>query len=205
MAVIDPARTALLLIGFQRDYFDSDGKVHGVVEESIRASGTLENTRALIEALKGTSMTIISTPIVFSETYNELENPIGILKSIRDVEAFKEGTTGAETIDMVTSFGERILEIPGKRGFDAFSNTRLSEALAERGIDRVVVVGTVTSICVNATAMRAFDDGLAVTILSDCTSGRTTVEQDFFCSDVFPLFADVMTHEEFLAQVGAPA
>ena len=69
----------------------------------------------------------------------------------------------------------------------------------------ITIIGTVTSICVNATAMRAFDDGYAVTILSDCTSGRTTIEQDFFCKEVFPLFADVCDHTTFLSRLGVPA
>ena len=34
MPVIDPDSTALLLIGFQRDYFDPEGILYSVVEES---------------------------------------------------------------------------------------------------------------------------------------------------------------------------
>ena len=205
MEMINPERTAILLIGYQRDYFDAEGKLSAVIEESNQVSGIREHTEIVLNAVKATPMTIVSTPISFSETYQEMENPIGILKTIRDVEAFKAGTWGAETIDLITQFGDRIKEIPGKQGFDAFSNTDLSATLKSKNIDRVVIIGTVTSICVNATAMRAFDDGYAVTILSDCTSGRTTVEQDFFCTEVFPLFADVCDHKTFLERLGVPA
>ena len=90
MASLDPARTALLLIGFQRDYFDPKGILYSVVEESHRVSGTLDHTLRVIESYKDTPMVMVNTPIVFSETYRELENPIGILKTIREVEAFKE-------------------------------------------------------------------------------------------------------------------
>ena len=97
MTEIDPASTALLLIGFQRDYFDPDGILYGVVEEQLRSNDTLANTLRLIDACKDTEMTMVRTPLVFSEDYGELENPIGILKTIREVEAFKAGTRGAET------------------------------------------------------------------------------------------------------------
>ena len=85
---IDPQTTALVLIGFQRDYFSPEGVLHGVVEESHRVSGTLDNTLAFIEAYQDSEMLMVNTPIVFSELYEELENPIGVLKMIRDAEAF---------------------------------------------------------------------------------------------------------------------
>jgi len=198
MDSLDPARTALLLVGFQRDYFDPEGVLFSVVEESHRVSGTLRNTLSIIEAFRETPMFMVNTPIVFSETYQEIENPIGILKTIRDVEAFKAGTFGAETIDEISRYGDRILEVPGKRGFNAFSNTELEQVLGEREIDSLLIAGCVTSICVNATALQAFESGFDVTILSDCTSSRTPIEQDFFCENVFPLFAAVRSSSDIL-------
>lgn len=202
MSSSDPSRTALIMIGYQKDYFDNQGILNSVIEESTRVTGTLSNTESLLERVKDTDMTIISTPIVFSDSYQELENPVGILKLIKDLEAFKSGTSGAETIDMIRAFGDRIMEIPGKTGFDAFSNTDLPKILKDRGIDRVAIAGAVTSICVNATAMRAFDQGFEVVILSDCTSGRTVVEQEFFCQELFPLFAEVIDHGKFVEGLG---
>lgn len=190
--------TALLLIGFQHDYFDPSGILHGVVEESHRVSGTLANTVQLIEAFKDSSMMMVNTPIVFSELYDELDNPIGILKTIRDVQAFKAGTPGAETIPEIKAFGDRIIELPGKKSFNAFSNTDLHSTLQERGVKRIIFAGCVTSICVHASALHAFDLGYEVTMLSDCTSARTPIEQEFFCSDVFPLFSHVLTLQELI-------
>ncbi len=190
--------TALILIGFQHDYFDPSGILHGVVEESHRVSGTLENTISLIEAFKDSDMVMVSTPIVFSEFYEEIQNPIGILKTIRDVQAFKTGTPGAETIPEIKAYGDRIVELPGKKSFNAFSNTRLQSMLQEHGVTKVIFAGCVTSICVHASALQAFDLGYEVTMLSDCTSARTPIEQEFFCSDVFPLFSHVLTLEELM-------
>ena len=203
MPDINPKTTALLLIGYQRDYFDSDGILYGVVEEQLRSSDTLANTLSLIDAYKETGMTMVRTPLVFSENYGELENPIGILKTIRDVEAFRAGTTGAETIDAISAYGDRIDEVRGKLGFNAFAHTDLEKMLRERNIDSVIIAGCVTSICINATALHAFEAGFGVTILSDCTSSRTTVEQEFFCDTVFPLFAQVRTSKDVIAE--APA
>ena len=89
MSSVSPNKTALLLIGFQRDYFDPDGILYSVVEESHRLSGTLEHTIEVIDTIVNSSVTIVNTPIVFSESYHEFENPMGILKAIKDAEAFK--------------------------------------------------------------------------------------------------------------------
>ena len=197
MSTLLSRNIALLLIGFQRDYFDPDGILYSVVEESHRISGTLEHTIQLIDSIIDSSVTIVNTPIVFSETYHEIENPMGILKAIKDAEAFKSGTTGAETISQISKYGDRIEVIPGKKGFNAFSNTELKDLLEKKGIERLVIAGCVTSLCVNATALAAKENGFEVTILSDCTSGRTPVEQDMFCKEIFPLFTDVIDHNQF--------
>ncbi len=201
MQHVDPSKTAILLIGFQRDYFDPNGVLYSVVEESHRVSGTLKHTLGLIDAYQDSPMLMVNTPIVFSQSYQEIENPIGILKTIREVEAFKGGTPGAETIDEIRAYGDRIIEIPGKKGFNAFSNTELEKLLNDHGVETVILTGCVTSICVNATALHAVETGFDVTILSDCTSGRTPVEQQFFCENVFPLFSTVCTSEDVLSSV----
>lgn len=201
MSSLSSRKTALLLIGFQRDYFDPDGILYSVVEESHRLSGTLEHTIQVIDAIIGTSITIVNTPIVFSESYHEIDNPMGILKAIKDSEAFKVGTTGAEILPQIQKYGDRIEIIPGKLGFNAFSNTELKELLVKRGIERLAIAGCVTSLCVNATALAAKENGFEVTILSDCTSSRTPVEQDMFCKEIFPLFTDVVDHNEFAKQI----
>ncbi|MDE0960927.1 MAG: cysteine hydrolase [Planctomycetota bacterium] len=200
MSSYDPAKTAILLIGYQRDWFDSDGVFNSVIEESSRLGGTVKNTVALLNAAADTEMTVISAPIAFSEFYNELENPIGILKMIKDAEAFKLGTPGAETIDAIAKFGDWVVEVPGRIGFNAFSNTDLAKVLSEKGIETVVVCGAVTSLCVNATGMKASED-YKVVVLSDCVSGRTQVEQDLFCNELFPYFAEVMDHSSFIQKV----
>ena len=201
MSSLSPGKIALLLIGFQRDYFDPDGILYSVVEESHRLSGTLEHTIQVIDAIIGTSITIVNTPIVFSESYHEIDNPMGILKAIKDSEAFKVGTTGAEILPQIQNYGDRIEIIPGKLGFNAFSNTELKDLLVEKGIERLAIAGCVTSLCVNATALAAKENGFEVTILSDCTSSRTPVEQDMFCKEIFPLFTDVVDHNEFAKQI----
>ena len=190
--------TALLMIGYQNDYFAEDGILRGVIEQSAKTTNALNNTLELLRSLENTSIPIIHTPIIFTDDYSELVEPVGILAAIRDAKAFRLGSSGSDTIDQVKAFGSRVLEIPGKRGLNAFSNTHLESSLISMGIRNLVLAGAVTSICIDSTARSAFELGFNVSILSDCTCGRTDMEQEFFCSQIFPLYAQVIDSETFL-------
>jgi nicotinamidase-related amidase len=195
-SAMDPRTTALILVGYQNDYFAQDGILRGVVEEPNRVDRVLADTLAFIARAADTEMTIISTPIVLEPDYRALADPIGILNSIKESGAFKAASAGAETIPELVAFGDRVMYITGKVGFNAFSNTRLDGVLAERGIRDVLVAGMVTSLCIDSTGRAAYERGYNVTILSDCTSGRTPGEQDFFCSKIFPLYGSVAQSSE---------
>ena len=94
--------------------------------------------------------------------------------------------------------GDRILTVEGKRGLNAFASTELDETLKDRGIEHVVLSGAVTSICIDSTGRAAHERGYRVSVLSDCTASRTPYEQEFYCENIFPLYAEVLTSEEFL-------
>lgn len=195
----DLSDSALLLIGFQNDYFSPDGILHGVVEASSKATGALKNTLALLGSYGEAFGTVVSTPIIFTRDYSELENPVGILKTIKEVGAFRADSPGSRTIDELKPYETLITEVPGKRGLCAFSNTELDAHLEAREIRRLVIAGTVTSLCIDSTARMAVERGYAVTILSDCTSGRTVFEQEFYCEQVFPLYSEVCSSAELVA------
>ena len=203
MSKLNANSTAVVLIGYQNDYFASDGILRGVIEEVDRVNHVMENTISLLNGLKESDTLLIAPPIIFTEDYSELSDPQGILKAVKDSKAFCVGTPGAETIDEIKEFGDRILEIPGKRGLNAFSNTELSSVLEERGVTNLVFAGAVTSVCIDSSARAAFDRGFKVTILSDCTTGRTMFEQEFYCNEIFPIYADVSSKDELLEAIAS--
>jgi len=200
---VDAAKTALILIGFQNDYFAQDGILRGAVEESSRTTNVLENTLSLIRDLEESATLMVQTPIIFTEDYSELVDPVGILATIKQVGAFKAGSSGANVIEPFMALGDRLMTVPGKRGLNAFSNTELGTILQSRGIEDIVLAGTVTSICIDSTGRSAFEQGFRVHVLSDCTSARTNVEQEFYFENIFPLYARVLTSSELRSAMTA--
>ena len=189
-------KKALLLIGYQNDYFSEDGILKAVVEESINHNDVLKNTLALMSTAKEKGSIVIATPIIFSDDYRELDNPVGILKICKEVGAFKKSSNGSNTIDEFKDWDGEILELPGKTGLNAFSNTKLKEVVKEQDVEEVISAGVVTSVCIDSTARAAADQGYQVTIVSDCTAGRNNFEQDFYCEQIFPIFASVKSSSE---------
>lgn len=185
------AETALILIGFQNDYFHRDGVLRAAIEDGRSVDDVLARTTALMTRLADSPVTMIATPILFTPNYEELVEPTGILKVVRDSGAFRAGTPGGETVQEFEAFGDRLLQVPGKRGLNAFSNTDLDRVLHERGIKNIALAGAITSVCIDSTGRAATERGYRVAVLSDCTVGRTPFEQEFFCREILPLYADV--------------
>jgi nicotinamidase-related amidase len=201
-----PEKTLLVLIGFQNDYFAPDGILRGVIDQALSHLDVVANTVALLRRLAATPVVIVDTPIVFTPEYTELAaEPTGILKAIREVRAFCAGTPGVETIAELRAFGTRIVTVPGKHGINAFSNTALDHLIEAHGIRDIVLAGAVTSVCVDSTGRSAYERGLHVHVLRDCTSARTLIEQEFYCDHIFPIYAQVLTSETLILQLGLSA
>mmetsp|Transcript_14191 Transcript_14191/g.39021 ORF Transcript_14191/g.39021 Transcript_14191/m.39021 type:complete len:827 (-) Transcript_14191:142-2622(-) len=60
-----------------------------------------------------------------------------------------------------------------KRWYSAFTETPLTHMLEARGVDRVVLCGLVTNVCVQATAVDAFHLGHEVVLLEDACQAST--------------------------------
>ncbi|MCX7349046.1 MAG: cysteine hydrolase [Alphaproteobacteria bacterium] len=198
---MDYVSTALILVGYQNDYFAKDGILRGVVEDPAEVDQVLDKTMRVIRMTYSSPMLIIATPIVLTPDYRAMASPVGILNTMKEVGAFKAGSTGAENIPQLDEFGDAIHYVTGKVGFNAFSNTLLGQVLADRQIKDVLVAGQVTSLCIDSTGRAAYERGYNVTIVSDCTSSRTKIEHDFFCSTVFPLYGRAATSDEILAEL----
>lgn len=189
--------TALILIGYQNDYFSHDGVLHKVIEQS--STNVLSNTVDLIEQLKDSGVTMVDLPIAFTSDYSELsDNAEGILAIIRETRAFQVDQPGSEVVPQIEKFRSSLLQVTGKRGFDGFCNTQLNEVLEKKGIKHIVLAGAVTSVCIDSTGRAASERGYGVTILSTCTSARSEVEQDFYCSTIFPIYAKVSDHHSLI-------
>jgi ureidoacrylate peracid hydrolase len=168
-----------------------------VMETSNMLANTIETVRQAREA----GATIVYAPITFTDDYHELSpNPYGILKGVVDSKSFRQGTWGAEIVDVLTpQAGDIVIE--GKRGLCGFATTNLDFILRSRGISTIALGGFLTNCCVESTMRTGYEKGYEVITLRDCTATLSEEEQRVAVEKNYPMFSRPMTHDEFLSML----
>ncbi|MEZ4520725.1 MAG: isochorismatase family cysteine hydrolase [Thermomicrobiales bacterium] len=136
---IDPEWTALIVVDMQHDFVDEDGAL-----PVPGAADTVPRIRRLLDWARQQKMLVTYT----KDTHREGDPEWDIWG--RHVEY---GTPGWEIVDdLAPGDDELVFE---KARYDGFYGTGLDHALRSRGIDTVIVCGTVANICVHYTAASA--------------------------------------------------
>jgi nicotinamidase-related amidase len=194
--------TVIILTGFQKDFCNPRGLLYHTVKDILKKNHAIENTVHLLEKTRGRNILTVFTPIQFSPDYRELgSHPVGILKTIKDAGAFKQGTTGAEITEEFEPYTDQITVVPGKRGLCSFGIPKMDSLLKKHRINNVVLGGLLANICVESTARNAYDRGYAITILKDCTACKSSFEQEYVEKYIFSLLGEIKTHLEFLKEL----
>ncbi len=164
--------TALLIIDIQNDYFPG-GKMEleGSLEASLRAGEILARFRE-----KG-------LPVIYIQHFAARPGAT----------FFLPGTEGVKIHPNVAPLpGEAVFQ---KNFPNSFRNTPLLDHLRERQVDKIVVCGMMTHMCVDASVRAAFDYGLEVTVVHDACATRTLA----FGDQTIPA---AQVHGAFLAALG---
>jgi ureidoacrylate peracid hydrolase len=198
---MNPKHTALVLIEYQNDFTSDGGTLHQAVKPVMDSTNMLANTLETVKMARELGVTIIHTPITFTDDYHELTSqPYGILKGVVDSKSFRKGTWGAEIIDVLKPEPQDIV-IEGKRGLCGFASTNLDFILRSRGITSIALGGFLTNCCVESTMRSGYERGYDVVTLKDCTATLSEEEQHLAVDKNYPMFSRPMNHGEFLAEV----
>jgi ureidoacrylate peracid hydrolase len=198
---IDPKTTALLLIEYQNDFTSEGGALHQGVKAVMQSTNMLANSVQAANQARAAGVTVMFAPISFAKGYGEITpDPYGILKGVVDSNAFVRGTWGAAIADAISPAPEDIV-VEGKRGLDTFASTNLDFILRSRGIKTLAVAGFLTNCCVESTARTGYEKGFHMVALSDCAATLSDEEQRFTFEKNLPMFARILTHKQFLADL----
>jgi nicotinamidase-related amidase len=127
-----------------------------------------------------------------------------------DATFFVKGDSGSDIHDSVAHFeGEPIVY---KHYPNAFRETNLFDLLKEWGVERVIITGMMTHMCVDATARAAADFGFQVIVAEDACAtrdlqhGDTTIPADLVHKSFLAAlksYGRVMKSEEVIALLAA--
>jgi nicotinamidase-related amidase len=166
------SKTALVVVDMQNDFV----RVNAPLEVPT-ARDTIAAQQSLIKVFRQRNLPVVFTKFISHPHYYLLwewspqcKPPTKCCwknhqRKYKDVNGPRECT---EIIDELSPLpGDLVIE---KSGYGAFHETSLAENLHSRGVESVVITGTVTQICVEETAREAFHHGFKTTIARDGVS-----------------------------------
>ena len=161
-------KTAVLLIDLQPEWY-SEIYISNIFPRLP------ETITSLLRICRNAKLEVVHIRAVYSKQNIETngQNWSNWMDRFRELNPDKQveidGTTKVEAF-ATENFGEKVILKPT---FDAFSGTDLHKYLQERQIERLLVAGLLTSVCVQATAMSAFLRGYRVELIQDCCGDRS--------------------------------
>jgi nicotinamidase-related amidase len=170
----DPARTALVIIDMQRDFLEPGGFGEMLGNDVSQLRRTIEPNQKLLAAWRAASLQVIHT----REGHRPDLTDLPPAKKIRGRSAtcigdpgpmgriLVRGEAGQDIIpELYPLPNEPVIDKPGKGAFFA---TDLHAILQNRGIEKLIVTGVTTEVCVNTTVREANDRGYDCLIPEDC-------------------------------------
>ena len=190
---LDPAKTALVVVDMQ-NAFMLPGVAHALCP---MAEKIVPNINRLARAVRETGGTVVWIKTTFTEdalrswsTYFDMVTPQHGAKRVQALTAGSEGHQLWAALDVRTE--DLIVE---KNRFSAFiqGSSNLAEILRRRGIDTILVTGTVTNVCCESTARDAMMLNFRTVMVSDGNAAMTDEEHNASLIGFYLTFGDVMS------------
>lgn len=197
---LSSARAALLVIDMQNGFL-----LPGMPFEVPAGREIIPNINrlaAVVRALGGrvvwVKMTLAGQESDWSVFFDGLAGRSPV-KAMPDL--FRPGNPGFDLHADLDVRGEDSVVV--KTRFSAFHprSPDLGKALADGGLDTVIITGTLTNICCESTARDAMMHNFKVVFMADATATLSDEEHNATLMNVLRAFGDVRTTEEVIAAI----
>ena len=200
-AEFDPRRTALIVVDMQNGFIDP------IYPTAVAGAGDIvPNINRIARAMRDAGGTVVwlqnSCGPEAQRTWGTwFENFVSSDVRAAFIEALTDGTPGFELWpELDVDPGDEIIV---KTRFSAFvqGSSNIETVLRDKGIDTLLITGTVTNVCCESTARDAAMLNFRVAMVADGNAARTDEEHNAALSNLFNVFADVLGTEEILARL----
>jgi nicotinamidase-related amidase len=158
----NPKKVALLVIDMENDFVKP-----GAPMQVPMAYEMIPNVKKLLEVCREKGVTVIYTAHVHGKDRGDMGLMADFWGPIGNQTALVDGTEGVEIFDEIApNEGELLIK---KHRYSAFYNTNLETQLRNRGIETLIITGTVTNMCCESTARDAQFRDYNVIFVSDAT------------------------------------
>ncbi len=194
---LEPARTAHLIIDLQNGFMEPGAPVEVPLAREI-----VPTVNAISKAIRdagGTNIFVrFTTPTDSLESWSSFYSRFPKAARQAHQAAFAPGahywqlwpTLDVREVDLKVDKGRFAAFIPG--------TCNLHQILQERGIDTLIITGTLTNCCCESTARDAMQFNYRVIFVSDANAALSDAEHNATLNNMCALFADVMSAAEVI-------
>jgi len=180
MLKLDATTTALVLIDLQKGIVSRPTVPHS-------GSEVLKTAIELADRFRQAGATVVLVNVGFSPDMKD-----ALRQPVDQPPAIPPGGFPAGFMDLAEGLAQ-----PGdlritKRQWGAFHGTELDLQLRRRGIQTIVLGGIATNAGVESTARQAWENGYAVVLAEDATSGMSAEMHEFAIKNIFPRVSRVV-------------
>ena len=192
-AELDPAKTALVVIDMQ-NAFMLPGVAHS---PCLMAQEIVPNINRLAQAVRDTSGTVVWIKTAYTDetltSWSTLYGMIGPNGTERRAKALTAGSKGYELWPDLEVRGEDL--IVEKNRYSAFiqGSSNLAEVLRGRGLDTLLITGTVTNVCCESTARDAMMLNFRTVMVTDGNAAVTDEDHNASLIGFYLIFGDIMS------------
>lgn len=185
---IVPGRTALVVVDPQIDFLSDKGVSWGVVGESVTEHNVVDNIESLFKAAKEAGMQVFISPHYYYPHDHKWAFEGVLEKTMHSISMFDrkdplslddfEGS-GADWMPQYKKYindGETVVVSPHK--VYSLAQNDLNLQMRKRGIDKVIIAGMSSNLCVQAHLYEMLELGYEVAVVRDATAGAIVPEGD---------------------------
>src|ERR1043166_3594787 len=190
---LDPKKTALVVVDMQ-NAFMLEGVAHALCPTAKEIVPIINRLAQTVRASGGTVAWIVNTftdeTLKSWSTYYELSRPE---QNRKRMEALSANTRGHQLWDQLeVRPGDLTVE---KKRFSAFiqGSSNLAEVLRARGLDTLLITGTVTNVCCESTARDAMMLNFKTVMITDGNAANTDEDHNAALNNFYLTFGDIMS------------
>lgn len=202
---LDPAKTALVVVDMQNGFM-MPGVAHALCAEAV---DIVPNINRIADAVRKTGGTVVwiknTSTAETRQSWSVKADMDGPERTAERSEAMAPGSKGHELWAELDVKPDDL--VVRKTRFSAFiqGSSNLETLLRGRGVDTVVVVGTVTNVCCESTARDAMMRNFKTIMVTDANAANSDALHNASLTAFYLTFGDIMPTDMLIATLNANA
>ncbi len=215
--IVEPGRTAVVIIDPQNDFLSPEGVTWGLVGKSVTANGTVKNIETLMKTAKKNGYPVFISPHYYYPTDQGWEFGGAVETMMHSINMF--GRNGALTLESFKGSGADWLEqykplitdgktiVTSPHKVYGPETNDLALQLRKRGVSKVILAGMSANLCVESHLRGLLEEGFEVAVVTDATAAAQAPGLDGYAAALtnFRFLANAMwTTSEAKAAIADP-